>query len=206
MRTNRSNGTLEWSTPEDFRLLVNAVAEAFVLETDLPELVALKDMAESLIATSTFGPQYYLNMINPRPHGLLTYDHTVIVMEGAAGVLRPWTIARWHCPHLDQELTRICAARDGLHLYDAKGSLLVTFASRQIMPHHNKPHLIEESRKSFQRAFEVIEQFTGLERDHVDLARNTQLYVLDYADGVWTGQVGRTPLRLVKPDEGHLDI
>ena len=118
---------------EEFIARINAYIETYRLDPDLPELVELKNRAETIVRNDLKTGLNYRGVYLMRldPYEYVQWDNGVLVIfKGSeTSVLLPWNLIRYHfnSDSLDSMIKQIIVDRDGVHIHDSYGRKLVYY-------------------------------------------------------------------------------
>lgn len=159
-------------TAEKFCEYVDFLVELYLLNPELPEIVTLKEEADQIVAMGMPRPHYYLAMLNPKAD-IHERDGVPVVLERWLGhVLRAWSLARHHCPDIDEELVKIIVDQSGAHLitnhYTREREVFWVLAAAI------NPHRLADPGNRYEIACELIRQFTGIHIDFVEHVGSTR--------------------------------
>ena len=176
-------------TAEKFCEYVNFLTDLYRLDPELQELARLKGQAEELVSLGVPRPHYFLVMLNPDDN-ILVYEGIKILQERWFGhILEAWTIARHHCPRLDEDLVKIVVDSHGAHLFTSHFREHEVFCVRGAAIN---PHRLADPGNRYQIGCEIIRQFTGVEIDFREHVGSTRAMVATKGlDGNWNIEFDR---------------
>jgi hypothetical protein len=185
----QSNQSAQVMTAKKFREYVDFLVELYLLDPVLPEIISLKEQAEELVSLDVPRPYYFLAMLNPA-HDIHDYEGVKVLEERQFGhILQAWSLARYHCPRLDEDLIKIVVDGQGAHLFISFMREHEVFWVRGAAIN---PHRLADPGNRYEIACELIRQLTGIEinyREQVGLTR--KITVTRDVDGVWQVEFDR---------------
>jgi len=193
MRLRRNRRSSDQSGPvmiaEKFREYVEFLVDLYLLDPELPEVINLKEQADELVVLDVPRPHFFLAMLNP-DRDIHDYEGIKVLEERWFGhILQPWSLARHHCPRLDEELIKIVIDGQGAHLFISFMREHEVFWVRGAAINPNR---MADPGNRYANACELIRQLTGVEidyREQVGLTR--KITVTKDVDGVWQVEFDR---------------
>jgi hypothetical protein len=176
-------------TAEKFREYTDFLVELYRLDPELPEIISLKKQAEELVSLDVPRPHYFLAMLNP-DRDITDYEGVKVLQERWFGhILQAWSLARHHCPRLDEELVKIVVDGQGAHLFM---SYMREHQVFWVCGAAINPHRMADPGNRYEIACELIRELTGIEIDYREQVGHTRkITVTKDVDSAWQVEFDR---------------